>query len=116
MTAVAEDEGDRARTFVTEVPGVPGAGSFPASERLRLAEERFVSAMVDDLVQRRDEGGFARVHQGVDEAIAAMPEPWRSRTRRELERLREDLVEMLGDEAGAEGTESSTGEGPPTAS
>ena len=106
VTAVAEDEGERARTFVAEVPGVPGAAELPACERIRLAEERFVSAMHEDLVRRRGEAGHARGQGTVDETIAAMPEPWKSRTRRELERLREDLGEMLGNKPGADSNDS----------
>ena len=91
---------------------VDAGESLPASERLRLAEERFVSAMFEDLVRRRGEESRARAKETVDETIAAMPEPWMSRTRRELERLREDLGEMVADETRGEASENATGETP----
>ena len=96
VTAIAEDEGDQALAFAMQEPGLPGAGSLPASERIRIAERQFVSSMVEDLVRRRGQDPAVRAGT-VDETIAAMPEPWRSRSRRELERLREDLGEMLAE-------------------
>ena len=102
VTSVAEDEGDRARAFATEEPDVPGAALFLTSERVRLAEERFVSAMVEELVRRRGEEVRPRSKGTFDETIAAMPEPWSSRTKRELERLRKDLGKMLGGETRAD--------------
>ena len=111
VTSAAEDEGDRARSLAMEERDAPAGKSLPASERTGLAEERFVSAMVEDLVRRRGEGAAVGVGTN-DERIAAMPEPWKSRTRRELERLREELGEVLGDTTGAEGNDNPTGHTP----
>ena len=99
VAAVAEDEGDRAREFAMEEPTLPGAGPLSANERIRSAEERFVSAMAGDLGERRGVGRAARAKARPAETVAAMPEPWKCRTERELRRLREDLVEMLGAES-----------------
>ena len=53
VTAVVENEGDLARAFAAQEPGVQGAGSQPVGERVRIAEEQFVSSMLRDLVAHR---------------------------------------------------------------
>ena len=89
-----------------EEPNPAGATAPGASERLALAEERFVSGMVKDLIARRGEEIGVDTKGSVEETIDAMPEPWRRRTRTGLGQLREDLTEMLA-ESGE--SESATG-------
>ena len=100
---MAEDEGDLAASRVLEESDVPGKREVGLEERMRLGEEQFVSAMVKDLVARRGEEAAQGMERTVEERIAAIPEPWKSRTRRELERLREDLGQLLA-EAGKGGS------------
>jgi len=102
VTTLAEDEGDRARSLAMEEWERSGAKAQGESELLILAEERFVSAMVKDLVARRGEDAAALEEGALEERIASMHEPWGSRTRRELERLREDLALMLEESARSE--------------
>ena len=97
VAAVVEDEGDRAQAFATQEPGGAGAGSLPASERVRMAQEQFVSSMLRDLAARRGEEAGEGAQGTVEERISAMPEPWRSRAMRELARLQEDLAELLSE-------------------
>lgn len=111
VTSVAEDEGDRARAIAMEERDVSGGKSLPACERVRIAEERFVSAMVEDLVRHR--GKSAAVVAGtIDERVAGLPESWMSRTRRELERLRDDLDDMLASSGESEVSGASDPDGP----
>ena len=107
VTCIAEHEGEKAVALAMEEPNLPGATVLRASERIALAEERFVSGMVKDLVARRGEEISAVTKQGVEARIEAMPEPWRSRTRQELERVREHLIEMLA-ESGERGSATGT--------
>lgn len=92
VAAVAEDAAEQAQWLVAETPGrtnaVPG--------HIEGAEDRFVSAMFEDLVERRGETAQASAKGAVDERVEAMPEPWRSLTRRELERLRKDAAGASG--------------------
>ena len=106
VTCIAEHECDQAVALAMEETNLPGATALRASERIAIAEERFVSGMVKDLVARRSEGTAAVTTEGVAARIEAMPEPWKSRTRNELERVREDLIEML---AGSGEREAVTG-------
>ena len=105
--AESDNEGEKAVALAMEEPNLPGATVLRASERIALAEERFVSGMVKDLVARRGEEISAVTKQGVEARIEAMPEPWRSRTRQELERVREHLIEMLA-ESGERGSATGT--------
>ena len=86
VTCVANAEGDFARELAMQEPNPAGAMVPGASERVALAEERFVSGMFNDLVSRQGEGIGVGTKGSLDERIAAMPEPWKSRTRIELER------------------------------
>ena len=106
VTCVAEHEGDRASALALEESDVPGAKSVGVEQRMRLAEDQFVSAMVQDLVAHRGEEISPGTKGSVEETIDAMPEPWRRRTRTGLGQLREDLTEMLA-ESGE--SESATG-------
>ena len=99
VAAVAEDEGEQARGLAAEEPGRSRTGTHEVKERIRLAEKRFVAAMIEDLVSRRDEALDASAKATVEECIEAMPEPWKSRTRNELERIREDVAERLLDKS-----------------
>lgn len=94
VTAVAEDECDRVRALAAEDADMPGGESLPANERMRIAQERFVAAMIQDLADRRGGEADAALKGTVEQRIADMPEPWKSRTMREVERLRNDLGEM----------------------
>ena len=80
-----------------EESDLQGATALGASERVAVAEEQFVSGMVKDLAARRGEKVEMGTKRSVEERIAAMPEPWKSRTRNELERIREDVAEMLAE-------------------
>ena len=97
VTCVAEDEGDFARELGMQEPIPAGATGPGASERIGLAEERFVSGMIRDLVVRRGEGIAAVTKEGVEARIAAMPEPWKSRSRNELEHVRKVLTELFAE-------------------
>ena len=103
VTTVAENEGDRVRERAMHEPGGFAARTLSAGERIRVAERAFVAAMVRDLAEHRGVTPDTRTKASAEEAIAAMPEPWRSRTRRELERMREDFGAMLA-EPGENGT------------
>ena len=72
VTCVAEDVGDFARELAMQEPIPAGATAPGASERIGLAEERFVSGMIRDLVARRGEGIAAVTKEGVEARIAAM--------------------------------------------
>ena len=99
VTCVADDEGDFARELGMQEPIPAGASAPGASERIALAEERFVSGMIRDLVARRGEEVGMGTKGSVEERIAAMPEPWKSRSRNELQHVRENLTELF-DESG----------------
>ena len=63
---------------------------------LEIATRRFVEAMTKDALAHR-----ADVRQNVpaatlDERIATLPEPWRTRTRHELETLKDRIAKTLG--------------------
>lgn len=98
VAAVAEDEMDRARELVAGTRGASPA----TSDRVRRAEACFVEAMCQDLHARRGETAWLPAGDNVEARIDAMPEPWRSRTRRELERLRADLAGGLQPVGGGE--------------
>ena len=99
VTCVADAEGDFARELAMEDPIPAGATAPGANERIALAEERFVSGMANDLAARRGEGIAAVTKEGVEARIEAMPEPWKSRSRNELQHVRENLTELF-DESG----------------
>ena len=94
VTAVAEDEGDRVRTFVTRELGSSEGGVRWASERIRIAEKQFVAAMAEDLAVRRGAPIASGTKADIREMLFAMPEPWKSRTERELGRLRQELFKI----------------------
>ena len=60
ISTVAENEGDRARELAMNEPGGPAGRTFSATERVRIAERQFVSAMVHDVARHRG----ARPHTG----------------------------------------------------
>ena len=112
VTCVANAEGDFARELAMQEPNPAGAMVPGASERVALAEERLVSGMVKDFIARRGEEIGVGTKGSLEERIAGMPEPWKSRTRNELERVREDLTEMFS-ESGERESASGTCEGEP---
>ena len=79
ITSLAADERDRIAVHALKESRADGDDAMETQERVRLAEERFVVAMVPDLVGRRGEQFDVDEKRTVDERVDAMPEPWKSR-------------------------------------
>ena len=79
-----------------------GPGESPprnAARALEIGEGNFVETMTREALAQGADVRELAVDAGVDEQIAALPEPWRSRTRRELEALKgwiKQIVERNG--------------------
>jgi hypothetical protein len=93
---VASDTADDAYTTAV------GPGEMPprnAAQALEIGERSFVEAMTREALAQGADVPELAVDAAVDEQIAALPEPWRSRTRRELEALKgwiKQIVERNG--------------------
>ena len=92
---VAEHEADKARVFALDPAGTGSDGAPDAERGVKPYEEAFVAAMAKDLVEQRSGDALDGSEGSVEERIESFPEPWRSRTRKELGRLREDIAGML---------------------
>ena len=92
---VAELEADKASGRAHEAAKGSCEAAWGAEERLRPYEEQFVVAMARDLVEQRGEDALDSGEGSVDERVERFPEPWRSRARKELARLRENVAGML---------------------
>ena len=82
---VASDAADEAYTKAV------GPGESPprdAAQALEIGERTFVEAMTNDALAQRADVPELATDADVDERIAVLPEPWRSRTRHELEILK----------------------------
>ena len=97
ITRVAADERDRVLVLALEELDLRGAEARGTEACIRLAEQRFVAAMVKDLVARRGEPLDSSTKGTVDEKIDAMPEPWKNRTQEELSELREEIRKVAED-------------------
>ena len=82
---VASDTADDAYTTAVG----PGERSpRNAAQALEIGVRSFVEAMTREALAQGAAVPELAVDTTVDERIAALPEPWRSRTRRELEALK----------------------------
>ena len=82
---VAHDAADDAHTVAV---GPREAPRRDAGRALAIATRRFVEAMTRDALAHRGGGGEHAPGATIDERTAALPEPWRTRTLEELERLK----------------------------
>ena len=63
---------------------------------LEIGTRRFVEAMTRDALAHRADVPETGPAATLDERIAALPEPWRTRTRHELETLKNRIAKTLG--------------------
>ena len=115
VTSLAEEEGDKSHALAVQEPDPPGGEPIGTEGRVRLGEKLFLAAIVKDVIARRGESALGDQGQTVDEAITTMPEPWNSRTRKRLGKLREDLREALAEMSVGDMNGSSSPEDPPDA-
>ena len=96
VSDVAANESDSAVVRALQELDPEGNGAKETGDLVRSAEEQFVESMLKDLVTQQGERHEMDEGRTVDERVGAMPEPWRSRTRKELARLREELGKPAG--------------------
>ena len=96
---VASDAADEAHTVAV---GPREAPRRDAGRAVAIGTRRFVEAMTSDALANRGAPLGHAAQATTDERIAALPEPWRTRTRRDLERLKDQIEKTVeADRAGA---------------
>ena len=88
----ASDAADEAHAIAVGPPEPPRQDSAGA---LEIGAASFVDMMRRDALAQRADVPELGADASVDERIAALPEPWRSRTRRELETLTDRITRTL---------------------
>ena len=99
VTSVAEEEGDRAYALAVQEPDPPEGEPIGTEGRVHLAGKLFLAAIVKDVIARGGDGDLGDQGRTVDETVDAMPEPWKSRARKRLGKLREDLKDALAEKS-----------------
>ena len=89
---LAHDAADDAHTVAV---GPREAPRRDPARALAIATARFVEAMTSDALAHRADVGDPAPGAPVDERIAVLPEPWRTRTRDALERLKARVEKTL---------------------
>ena len=90
---IASDAADQAHLAALG----PRGASHPDPERaVDIGARRFVETMTADALAERADIGESAPAATLDERVAALPEPWRARTRNELERLKARIAKTVG--------------------